>query len=99
MDLWPHPGIGMKGDGLVMRNGKFLFGWRRGYGRRLPHRVLMLIVDIWNPIGCRLFGHNHSLPVGFENDPDRDWSGWRGAWVCGDCCRTFTDHNNTTPGG
>ena len=45
--------------GLTVHNGKFLYGWKHGFGYRwLPDRIQRLIVNTWNPIGCRLYGHS-----------------------------------------
>ena len=45
--------------GLVLskKNHALLYGYRRGFGQWIPHRMKRVIVDLWNPIACHLWGH------------------------------------------
>jgi hypothetical protein len=48
----------MNGLGLVLHEGKFAYGHDHGFGVSLPMGLKRLIVRIWNPIGCRIYGHD-----------------------------------------
>ena len=62
--------------GLVLYKGKLYYGVRHGWCQWLPGNLLRLIVNVWNPVGCRIFGHGHLI----QNEKGKDAE-------CTDCCR------------
>ena len=64
--------------GLAVWGHSLVYGWKHGRLRWAPMWVKRLIVAIWNPIACRVWGHDVFGP--FEKGDKA---------VCVNCCKKF----------
>lgn len=53
--------------GLCVHHGKhsLCWGWHHGFGRGwMPAALMRTIVHLWNPVACRIDGHNWMPDIG-----------------------------------
>lgn len=79
--------------GLVWYKTHFAWGWKHGRLRWAPHWVRNLIMSIWNPVGCLIWGHDTFGPI-LEGEEETLPDGRRIRYkarpkVCVNCCKEF----------